>query len=111
MFFFVLVLRVYCDSWSLRLSPTEFVVQKLSLSSIVSRVTPVDKFSGMCLCPFHGEKSPSMKVNEIPGYFYCFGCGESGNVIKFLSKYQKWSYSDTANQCIRLINKEITIEE
>ena len=34
---------------------------------------------GMVCCPFHADRTPSMKLNE--DYFYCFGCGASGDVI------------------------------
>ena len=34
---------------------------------------------GMIRCPFHADRTPSMKLNE--DYFYCFGCGASGDVI------------------------------
>lgn len=37
--------------------------------------------SGMCLCPFHSEKTPSAKIYE--DSFHCFGCGVHGDVIKF----------------------------
>ena len=33
----------------------------------------------MTCCPFHDDRTPSMKLNE--DYFYCFGCGASGDVI------------------------------
>ena len=35
--------------------------------------------NGMCSCPFHEDRHPSMKLNE--RYFYCFGCGATGDVI------------------------------
>lgn len=35
--------------------------------------------SGMVKCPFHDDHKPSMKLNE--NYYYCFGCGASGDVI------------------------------
>ncbi len=34
-------------------------------------------------CPFHHEKTPSFCINEADQYYHCFGCGESGDVIKF----------------------------
>lgn len=38
----------------------------------------------MVNCPFHDDRSPSMKLNE--DYFYCFGCGAKGDVIDFVAK-------------------------
>ena len=46
-------------------------------------------------CPFHHEKTPSFNVNEYEQYYHCFGCGESGDVITFLRKYENWSYLET----------------
>lgn len=40
--------------------------------------------SGMCCCPFHNDKNPSMKVDD---RYYCFGCGEKGDAVDFVSKY------------------------
>lgn len=40
--------------------------------------------NGMCGCLFHQERRPSMKLNK--DYFYCFGCGVSGDVVKFTAK-------------------------
>lgn len=39
------------------------------------------------LCPFHQEKTPSFTVHSGQQFFYCFGCGESGDVFTFLMKY------------------------
>ena len=38
----------------------------------------------MVCCPFHNDRTPSMKLNE--DYFYCFGCGTSGDVIDFVAR-------------------------
>ena len=40
--------------------------------------------NGMACCPFHDDHTPSMKVNE--DYFYCFGCGATGDVIDFTAR-------------------------
>lgn len=42
------------------------------------------KHSGMACCPFHVEKTPSLKVYD--DHYYCFGCGEHGDVTNFVSK-------------------------
>ena len=39
-------------------------------------------------CPFHNEKSPSFTVEEEERFYYCFGCGASGDAIKFLMDFQ-----------------------
>jgi DNA primase len=44
------------------------------------------RFTG--LCPFHGEKTPSFSINPQLGFYYCFGCTESGDAITFLRKVE-----------------------
>jgi DNA primase len=40
--------------------------------------------SYMCLCPFHDERTPSMSIKPDDKLFHCFGCGEGGNVFKWV---------------------------
>lgn len=40
--------------------------------------------SGMVCCPFHDDRHPSLKLNE--DYFYCFGCGATGDVVDFTAR-------------------------
>ncbi|MBQ3583909.1 MAG: DNA primase, partial [Lachnospiraceae bacterium] len=44
------------------------------------------------LCPFHNEKSPSFSVTPGKQMYYCFGCGEGGNVYSFIMKYENFSF-------------------
>ncbi|HSO69995.1 MAG TPA: DNA primase [Arachnia sp.] len=46
------------------------------------------------LCPFHDEKTPSFTVTPSRGFYYCFGCGEGGDVITFLQKQQNLSFTE-----------------
>jgi len=46
------------------------------------------------LCPFHNEKSPSFTVNPGLGLWICYGCSESGDVIKFLQKIENLSFGE-----------------
>ncbi len=46
------------------------------------------------LCPFHQEKTPSFNVNDERGFYHCFGCGASGDAIKFVQETQSMSFID-----------------
>lgn len=52
----------------------------------------------MGLCPFHSEKTPSFSVNEEKQFYHCFGCGESGDVIKFVQNYYKLSFMESVEK-------------
>jgi DNA primase len=76
------------------------------LQELLSRVDIVDvvgrhvelKRGGanfMGLCPFHGEKSPSFSVTPSKQFYYCFGCGASGDAIKFLMEHLGLSFVES----------------
>jgi DNA primase len=54
--------------------------------------------SGMALCPFHEDHHPSLKLDR---RYYCFGCGESGDVIDFTARYYGISNQSAAIQLAR----------
>ena len=54
------------------------------------------KRNGMACCPFHDDKNPSMKLNE--EYFYCFGCGATGDVIDLTSRLYNLSPKEAAEK-------------
>jgi DNA primase len=48
------------------------------------------------LCPFHGERTPSLHVHPEEGFFKCFGCGAGGDVIAFAMKHENLTFGDAA---------------
>ena len=54
------------------------------------------KRGSMVCCPFHNDRTPSMKLNE--DYFYCFGCGATGDVIDLVAKLFNLSSYDVAKK-------------
>jgi len=63
------------------------------------------------LCPFHEEKTPSFNVNPANGYYMCFGCGESGNVISFVTKHDHMSFPEAVEHLARRYGVELQYEE
>jgi DNA primase len=53
------------------------------------------------LCPFHGEKTPSFSVNPDKRMFHCFGCGASGDAIKFVMQVEGKSFREAIEELAR----------
>jgi DNA primase len=74
----------------------EEVKRRADIVDLVSEYVTLKKggrnFLG--LCPFHKEKTPSFTVNRDKQIFYCFGCGEGGNVLTFLMKMNNMSFPE-----------------
>ncbi|MEO5925925.1 MAG: DNA primase [Bryobacteraceae bacterium] len=51
------------------------------------------RFSG--LCPFHQEKTPSFSVHQQRQFYKCFGCGASGDVLKFVMEHDGLTFPET----------------
>ena len=62
----------------------ELVKQKISVSDAAEHYGLQVSRNGMACCPFHDDWHPSMKLNE--KYFYCFGCGATGDVIDLVAR-------------------------
>ncbi|RIX54136.1 DNA primase [Paenibacillus nanensis] len=57
------------------------------------------------LCPFHSEKSPSFTVTPELQIFHCYGCGKSGNVIRFVEEMEGYSFPEA----VRVLAEEAGI--
>ena len=55
-------------------------------------------------CPFHGEKTASFSVNRNLQIYKCFGCGESGDVIKFVEKYESLTFMEALEKLAKRAN-------
>jgi len=77
-------------------SKIEEIKSRLDIVELVSEHLTLKKagrnFVGSC--PFHQEKTPSFTVNREKQIFYCFGCGEGGNVITFLMKIANMTFPE-----------------
>lgn len=50
------------------------------------------------LCPFHKEKTPSFQVNDERGFYHCFGCSASGDVVTFLRETEGLDFREAIEQ-------------
>lgn len=72
--------------------------------SVVSHYVVLEKAGSSYrgLCPFHDEKTPSFYVNPQKGFFHCFGCGASGDVIEFVKKIENLSFQEAVQKVAEL---------
>ena len=57
-------------------------------------------------CPFHHEKTPAFSVNAADGFYHCFGCGVSGDVIRFVQEYENVEFP----QAVEILAKRAGLE-
>lgn len=63
----------------------------------------------LAICPFHHDTKPSLTINEQKNIWKCFACGESGDAIGFVAKYNKLSYYDAAIKIANDLNWDKSI--
>ena len=76
-------------------SELEEIKERFDLSEVMRRdgilLSPIMD-EHVCLCPFHQEDSPSMRVST--RRYHCFGCGEHGDVISWTMHHQQLSFPE-----------------
>ena len=63
------------------------------------------------LCPFHKEKTPSFTVSADKGLYYCFGCGEGGDVVRFVERMENLSFTEAIEQLGERFGVPVEFEE
>jgi DNA primase len=84
------------------------IVEVISAYSSLKKSGP-NAFKG--LCPFHSEKTPSFTVDATRGLFYCFGCGEGGNIYHFIEKIENLGFRDSVEWLARKTGFDLRYEE
>ncbi len=83
--------------------------RKNDLVSIASNYLQLEQKgrSFWACCPFHNEKTPSFSINNEEGFYHCFGCKESGDVIKFVEKMENVDFMDAIKILADRVGMEI----
>ena len=73
---------------------------------VISQYVPLKQkgSSYFGLCPFHHEKTPSFSVNSEKQFYYCFGCGASGNVYGFLMEMENCDFPEAVKKLAERAN-------
>ena len=74
----------------------EEVIRVANVYDVISQYINLEKTGSnyRALCPFHPEKTPSFMVSPQKNIFKCFGCGKSGNAVKFVMEYEGISFPE-----------------
>ena len=87
--------------------PRSFIDQLLDRTDLVALINarvPLKKAGSQykACCPFHDEKTPSFNVNAQKQFYHCFGCGASGDAIRFLQDYDGLSFIEAVEALAQL---------
>lgn len=90
------------------------IINQVKIEDIIAQYIRIENTAHAddyrALCPFHLDKNPSFSINTIKQVFYCYGCKEGGNVIKFISMIEKITKAE-AIELLRIklgINSEVS---
>ena len=90
----------------------ENIKSKLSIRSILEKKTKLIQKGKdyWCCCPFHEEKTPSCKINDDYGSFYCFGCGAKGDIFTIYTDLYNFNFVDAVKELANQAGVEINFE-
>ena len=83
------------------------------LALLSSRITFTKKSGSnhWACCPFHDEKTPSFSVNTQTGFYHCFGCGVSGDAIRFLMDYDNLPFPEAVERLAEYNGLDVPYED
>ena len=94
------------------LIPDELINQiqdRTDIAEVISGYIPLKRAGRnfRALCPFHHEKTPSFMVSADRQIYHCFGCGEGGNVFKFLMRYERMEFQEAVRHLAKKAGVEL----
>ena len=88
------------------------IISRLDIVDVVSariRLKKAGKNYSAC-CPFHNEKTPSFNVSPDKQFYHCFGCGVSGDALKFVMEFDGLEFIDAIEKIAGELNLEVPRE-
>ncbi len=89
------------------------LISRVDIVEVVGRHVELKRGGAnfMGLCPFHGEKSPSFSVSASKQFYYCFGCGASGDAIRFLTEHLGLSFVEAVRELAQGVGLTVPEEQ
>tara|TARA_Y100000590_G_scaffold458184_1_gene612330 strand:+ start:127 stop:1869 length:1743 start_codon:yes stop_codon:yes gene_type:complete len=89
------------------------IKSKISLKNEIEKKTKLIKKGKdyWCCCPFHEEKTPSCKVNDEQGTFYCFGCSAKGDIFTIYTDLYNYKFQDAVKELAQRIGIKIELKD
>ena len=86
------------------------IKSKIQLSTEIEKKVKIIKKGNdyWCCCPFHNEKTPSCKINDDQGTYYCFGCGARGDIFTIYTDLYNYSFPDAVKELAQRVGINIT---
>ena len=98
----------------IRREDVEAVRERVRIEEVVGahvQLKPAGVGSLKGLCPFHDERSPSFHVRPQVGRYHCFGCGEGGDVIDFVTKVDGLGFAEAVEYLAGRVGVQLRYEE
>lgn len=88
------------------------LLTRIDVVDVINQRVPLKKTGSnyAARCPFHQEKTPSFTVSEHKQFYYCFGCGASGNAIGFLMQHDNLSFIEAIEQLAQQVGMPLPVE-
>ncbi len=88
----------------------EIIKSKIQLSNEIEKKVKVVRKGNdhWCCCPFHEEKTPSCKINNDLGSYYCFGCGAKGDIFTIYTELYNFTFPDAVKELAQRVGIVIT---
>tara|TARA_Y100001970_G_scaffold8828_1_gene10272 strand:+ start:407 stop:2152 length:1746 start_codon:yes stop_codon:yes gene_type:complete len=89
------------------------IKSKILISEELAKKTKVIKKGKdfWCCCPFHKEKTPSCKINDERGSYYCFGCGAKGDIFTIYQELFNYTFLDAVKELANRAGIKINFEQ